>query len=84
MEISHDEETDDSGNDTGELYFFVGRYAVCEIMGNRDIPDYHRAAGEKNYETEDKPTNTKSPIHVLIIAEAGLGCKFRGFCIFVI
>lgn len=39
MEVRHDEEADDSGNDAGEFYFIIGRDAICEIMRNRDIPD---------------------------------------------
>ena len=48
VEIGHDKETDDSSDDAGKFNFFIGRNAVCDIVGDFLIKDGNGGTGGEN------------------------------------
>ena len=67
MEVGHDEETDDDGDDADEFYAVVRGEAAGEVVGDGAIKVSDSGADGDDEEAEEEPAETKIPIHVLII-----------------
>lgn len=80
MKVGHDEKTDDDSDNTSEFDMVVRVDAVGKIVGNRFIEINNGNAGKNESDATKKPSNTKSPVHiVLIIAWRTDGCKDKFF-----
>ena len=64
MEVHHDEEADDNGDNSDELYAVVRGETMGEVIGDGFIKIGDCGAGEGDCEASEEPAETKSPIHV--------------------
>ena len=71
MKVDHDNESDDSDDDTPEFNAVVGGDAACEIVGDLAVKEDDSSAGGKNQEADEHPTERKLPIHDVIITKWG-------------
>lgn len=68
MEIGHDDETEDTGDDADEFDFVVaGDAGSEEIVGDLAVKKDYCGAGCENEDAEEEPTYTKIPVHIYII-----------------
>ena len=67
MEVGHDEEADAGDDEAPELAAVVREGTAKHAVGDLAIKENHGAAGKKDDEAADEPTDGKSPVHEDII-----------------
>ena len=67
METGHKDETDNTGNETGELNFFVVIEAASKVVGDLFMKAGDKNTGDHDDNASNTPTKLKFPIHKLIV-----------------
>ena len=71
MEVGHDEKPDGGDDNTPETGAVVRGDAAEHRVGDLTIIENDGAAGDKDEEAENEPSDRKIPIHVVIITKLG-------------
>jgi len=63
MEIGHDDETADTGNDAPELNFVVTLNTAREIVCDLAMKFYHEEPSDSDGDTAKEPAPVECPLH---------------------